>query len=174
MKSISFNNIKMPYYEFNFIGDYYKSLRRLRKEPTKTIYLDNGERIDEHFLANAVRQIKDYKNQQRYEKSTLIIVHNFDSYDRKDFDNAYYKPIIDAIKKVRIIYDDSWLDISLMFLGSYSPEEKITVFVVEHFYTIPFLNAKFNDYFNKHKPRNTGIEDRIRTLKNYDNTDDFF
>lgn len=140
MNSFSLN---IPYYHFIYEGDFYNYLRIKNNK-----LLANGMRINQYFFKETYTQYKNSELDLKFEKALMILIHSFPDNQPRDLDNIQYKPVIDAIRKTKIINDDSWQNLSLMYLGSLSEKEKIDVYLVPHTHVRNFLSSELNSYFS--------------------------
>jgi|SRR5690606_12937635 len=137
--TFSFKGLDIPFYHLKYKGEFYDDLR------LKNRFLSDGTRVNEEFAKQTKNQIKELVP---FDKATMMIVHYFPDYKTRDLDNNYYKPVIDSIRKSRIIKDDSWQNLSLLTLGDIAEQESIELYVVPHKYTIEFLFQVVPEKFN--------------------------
>jgi hypothetical protein len=163
--TFSVGGIDIPYYHFIYKGDFYKYLRIRNNK-----LLGNGMRINEYFQKRAYEHYNFKSNELVFNKGLMIIIHYFRDLGKRDLDNNSYKPLIDGIKKTGIIKDDSWQDLSLMFIGAMveendESEERIETFVVPHEYSREFL---FSDTINPNiflsRKLDTNVQDYLVEL----------
>ena len=126
----------IPYYYFVYEGDFYKYLHIRNNK-----YFGNGTRINEFFLNETFRQYDFSDTFTAFTKATMIIIHCFPDYTERDLDNNSYKPVIDAVRKIGIIENDAWYNLSLMLFGDEAESEKIEAFIVPHEYTGNFITS---------------------------------
>ncbi|WP_157052515.1 RusA family crossover junction endodeoxyribonuclease [Ornithinibacillus contaminans] len=148
--TFSFNGLEIPYYHLQYDGEFYQYLR------LKNRYLADGTRINSYFANETIKQIKSL---EPFDKAFMTIIHYFPDNRSRDLDNNYYKPIIDSIRKARIIEDDSWQNVSLLTLGDLADKEKIEVYVTPHEYAIEFLFTLVPEKFN------VALKDMVKIIK---------
>lgn len=136
-------NLVIPFYHFVYVGKYYKYLRvrsiKVQQSKNIDIYFAEeknsdffeGERFDSHFIRRTMEQLNSTVP-DRLNKVIMVIIHQFSDSVRRDLDNGCYKPIIDAVKKTKIIEDDSHFHLSLMLFGKIGEHEEINVLLIPH------------------------------------------
>lgn len=155
----STQNVIFPYYKFIYEGfeNKYlklraKSLRAGSSRHTKSTEIPNYR---EWFINETHKQLNISQDYYRFEKAICIIVHGFSSMQSTDLDNYDYKYVIDGVKSLQIIQDDSFKELSLLTVGVASESDNLTCYVVPEEYVIEFLQLGLVPL---HKPAPSSIK----------------
>ncbi|SOC21529.1 hypothetical protein SAMN05880501_1137 [Ureibacillus xyleni] len=141
------NHESVPFYQFHYEGFENKYLKirakSLRDGQLRTAKSPKISNYREWFINETHKQLDTSQDYYRFEKAICIIVHGFSSFQASDLDNYDYKYVVDGIKSLQIIIDDSYKELSLMCIGQKSELDRITCYVVPEAYFIDFLAHGF-------------------------------
>lgn len=134
---------KTPYYHFIYEGAFFNDLK------AKNMILADGTRINSFFNQKTFEQYDFTQPFVRFKKAAMFIIHYFPDQRERDLDNYIYKPVIDALRKTGIFFDDTWQHLSLFLMGDHAAREKIEVFLVPHNSAAIFMSTCLESRFQE-------------------------
>ena len=132
----------IPYYAFQYNGfsnsDLKLRTQSLRNKRQQIAKIDKST-LREWFFNETHMQLDRTGDYYRFSKAILIIVHHFSTAKQTDLDNYDYKYMIDAIKSLQILEDDSFLHLELYTSGVQSDKDGIDCYLIPSGYLGSFL-----------------------------------
>lgn len=142
--SFKVNGHEIPYYHFLYEDNLHVLLRRKNYWKARQATLENGMSLLEYLAKETDKQFNfNNANFPVFERAVMLIIHYFSDNRTHDLDNFIYKPIVDTIKKTRIIPDDNYKNLSLFYVGQPDTKDCLEVYLVPFSYFIEFANQHF-------------------------------
>ena len=155
---------EIPYYAFQYTGfnnsDLKLRIQSLRKNRQQIAKLDKGT-LREWFFNETHKQLDRTGDYYRFSKAVLIVVHHFSTVKQTDLDNYDYKYMIDAIKSLQIIEDDSFQQLELYTTGVQDSEDGIECYLIPKGYLTSFLEKCTVHHLQQVKAKITLINEQI-------------
>lgn len=153
--TFNINGKEIPYYHFLYDENLHVLLRRKNYWKARSGKLPDGSTLLE-FLAKETHRQFDFHNSNFpvFNRAVMLIIHYFRDNRIHDLDNFVYKPIIDNIRKTRIIKDDDYQSLSLFLVGQKDIKDCIEVFVIPYAYFLDFAKQNFyklTDYYTSER-----------------------
>lgn len=162
MESLKFFEVKgkkIPYYYFVYDKELHVLLRRRNYFKALHTKLDDGRSLVEFLMDETFRQFNNEENFYVFERAFMLVVHYFKDHFIRDIDNYVYKPIVDCIKKTRIIKDDDYSNLAFSYVGQKDIKDCIEVYVIPFLYFGAFMRQAFYDFTDPYIS-----ETQIRTI----------
>ncbi|WP_411954759.1 hypothetical protein ACKXGF_02760 [Alkalibacillus sp. S2W] len=109
-----------------------------------------------------------------FSKAMLIIIHSFTDLKPRDLDNYYYKPVIDTVKHLNVITDDTWSECSITVYGRQDTKNYIEVVVVPHDKFLNFMQNTNIENLNDVMAEETNIQPYSNIKRKREETLKFF
>lgn len=155
---------EIPYYAFQYQGftnsDLKLRTQSLRKNRQQIAKLDKST-LREWFFNETHKQLDRTGDYYRFSKAVLIVVHHFSTAKQTDLDNYDYKYMIDAIKSLQIIEDDSFQHLELFTTGVQASEDGIECYLIPKGYLTSFLEKCTVHHLQQVKATITPINEQI-------------
>lgn len=155
---------EIPYYAFRYQGftnsDLKLRTQSLRKNRQQIAKLDKST-LREWFFNETHNQLDRTGDYFRFSKAILIVVHHFSTAKQTDLDNYDYKYMIDAIKSLQIIEDDSFQHLELYTTGVQDSEDGIECYLIPKGYLTSFLEKCTVQHLQQVKAKITPINEQI-------------
>lgn len=155
---------KIPYYAFKYEGFSNSDLKirsqSLRNNRQQIAKLEKGT-LREWFFNETHKQLDRSGDYFRFSKAILIIIHHFSTSKQTDLDNYDYKYMIDAIKSLQIIEDDSFHHLDIYSSGTQGTEDMLEGFLIPYGYLSNFIEKCAVHNLNKSKAHITRLNDEI-------------
>lgn len=133
----------IPYYHFLYEENLHVLLRRKKYWKARSNKLDDGSSLISFLMEETFSQFDSNADFPVFERAVMLIIHYFSDNRRHDLDNFVYKPIVDCIRKTRIIRDDDYSNLSIFSVGQQDIKDCIEVFLVPFAYFVDFANQHF-------------------------------
>lgn len=154
----------IPYYAFQYRGftnsDLKLRTQSLRNKRQQIAKIDKST-LREWFFNETHKQLDRTGDYYRFSKAVLIIVHHFSTAKQTDLDNYDYKYMIDAIKSLQILEDDSFLHLELYTTGVQSDKDSIDCYLIPSGYLGSFLEKCTVHHLQQVKATITPINEQI-------------
>lgn len=155
---------EIPYYAFQYKGfnnsDLKLRTQSLRQNRQQIAKLDKGT-LREWFFNETHKQLDRTGDYYRFSKAVLIVIHHFSTSKQTDLDNYDYKYMIDAIKSMQIIEDDSFQNLDIYTLGVQDKEDGLECFLIPKGYLSIFLEKCAIHHLQQVKASFTLINEQI-------------
>lgn len=155
---------EIPYYAFQYTGfnnsDLKLRTQSLRKNRQQIAKLDKGT-LREWFFNETHKQLDRTGDYYRFSKAVLIVVHHFSTAKQTDLDNYDYKYMIDAIKSLQIIEDDSFQHLDIYTSGVQASEDGLEGYLIPKGYLPSFLEKCNVHHLQQMKATITPINEQI-------------
>lgn len=163
LKYFEVDGKQIPYYYFIYDKNLHVLLRRKNYWKAIQTKLEDGTYLIEYLMNETWKQFDDSENFYVFDRAFMLIIHYFSDNRIRDVDNFVYKPIIDCIKKTRIIKDDDFKNLALTTVGQPDIKDCIEVYLIPFWYYGDFIQKEF---YNLTEPL---MRDKhIMTIKEYE------
>jgi len=158
------NEGEIPYYAFKYQGvknsDLKMRTQSVRNNRQQIAKLEKGT-LREWFFNETHKQLDRSGDYYRFSKAILIVIHHFSTSKQTDLDNYDYKYLIDAIKSLQIIEDDSFHHLDIYSSGTQSTEDTLECFLIPNGYLSNFVDKCTAHNLSKSKAHLTRLNDEI-------------
>ncbi|MFF5996499.1 hypothetical protein AAGS61_17445 [Lysinibacillus sp. KU-BSD001] len=138
------NEIRIPYYSFKYIG-FKNSDLKMRAQSTRNdrqrIAKLEKSTLREWFFNETHKQLDRTADYFRFSKAICIIIHHFSTKRATDLDNYDYKYVIDAVKSLQIIEDDSFHYLDLYTSGVQGEVDMLECYLIPSGYLSKFVDS---------------------------------
>lgn len=158
---------EIPYYRFLYRNDFKQVLK---VKGGRNYWFEDGTYLPEFIKEETLKQHDFGHNYPAFDKVMVLFIHWFEDLKRRDVDNYSYKPFIDVIRKLRIVDDDSWKEVSINTIGLLAKEgekESVEMHVVPFAFYPEYLKSKHASLFNTNNFKKKSMQENTQKIDEF-------
>lgn len=158
---------EIPYYRFLYRNDFKQVLK---VSGVRNYWFKDGTYLPEFIKEETLKQHDFSDNYPAFDKTMILFIHWFEDLKRRDIDNYSYKPFIDVIRKLRIVEDDSWKEVSVTTIGLLAKEgdeESVEMHVIPFEYFPDYLKVKYASLFNSNNYKEKSMQHNTQKIDEF-------